>query len=125
MVLMNKKPQDLEERTLEYAKRVIALVNSLPKNQTNSVLGLQFLRCGTSVGANYREAREAESGKDAKHKISICKKETKESLFWIDLIIENNPSFKNRILPLRSETEELIKIFSSICYKLTPKVKQP
>jgi four helix bundle protein len=120
---LNKKPQDLEERTLEYGKRVVRLVDFLPKNQVNSVLSLQFLRSGTSVGANYREARESESGRDCKHIISICKKEAKESLFWIDLIIENNSLLEKRIIPLRNETQELVKIFSSICNKLSSKRK--
>lgn len=122
-MIFTNKPQDLEERTLHYAKRVIKLVNFLPKSQINSILGLQFLRCGTSVGANYREARESESGRDCKHKVSICKKEAKECLFWIDLIVENNPFLEKRIILLRNETEELIKIFSSICNKLTSKKK--
>jgi four helix bundle protein len=73
---------------------------------------------GTSIGANYREAQGAESKNEFKFRISICKKEARESLYWIDLILENNPKLKERLLPLRQETEELIKIFSAICYKM-------
>lgn len=113
-----KKPQDLEERTLQYSKRIINLVHFLPKNSINFRFGDQILRSGTSIGANYREAQGAESRNEFKFRISICKKEARESLYWIDLISENNPKLKEKLSLLRQETEELIKIFSSICHKL-------
>jgi four helix bundle protein len=90
---------------------------ALPKNSINIMLTGQVLRSGTSMGANYREANETETKKDFNYKIRICRKEAKETIYWLNLIIEANPEFANRIIPLRGEAEELLKIFASISRK--------
>lgn len=115
--ILNTKPYNLEDRTLEYAKRIIHLCKAVPRNIINDVLIKQLMRSGTSIGANYREANETETKKDFLFKIRICRKESKESIFWLNLIIESNPDLKIKILPLVKETEELLKIFASICIK--------
>jgi len=104
---------DLEERTLDFGKRVVRLVKVLPKNVVNLELGKQVVRSGTSVGANYREATEAESKRDFVHKLRIAKKEVKETTYWIDLIAEANPDLEGRLSASRKESRELLFILAA------------
>lgn len=113
----NPKQYDLEERTLVFSKRIIQMAKSLPKNTVNFKLIDQCVRSGTSVGANYREANETETKKDFVFRIRISRKEAKETLYWLELIIEANPEFKTKIEPIMRETEELVKIFAAIAIK--------
>jgi four helix bundle protein len=113
----NTKRYDLEDRTLEYSKRIIRLSKALPKNTVNFKLADQLIRSGTSMGANYREANETETKKDFKFRIRICRKEGKETVYWLNLVVEANPEFKERIEPLLQETTELVKIFAKILEK--------
>lgn len=112
---------DLEERTLEFGKRIIRMCKALPKNDISRTLTAQVIRSGTSVGANYREANEGISKKDFLHRIRISRKECKETTYWIELIIEANPELTKRIQPLLSESIELRKILSTILNKSTTK----
>jgi len=113
----NPKKYDLEDRTLEFGKRIIRLAKALPKNTINFSLTDQAIRSGTSMGANYREANETETKKDFLFRIRICRKEGKETIYWLNLIIEANPEFSERIQPLLQETIELVKIFAAIAEK--------
>jgi four helix bundle protein len=113
----NTKQYDLEERTLEYGKRIIRMAKSLPKNTINFKLIDQVIRSGTSMGANYREANETETKKDFLFRMRICRKEGKETIYWLNLIIEANPDMEVRIRPLLQETIELVKIFAAILEK--------
>jgi len=109
-----KRIYDLEKRTSEFSKRILRMVRALPKNRVNFRLADQVVRSGTSVGANYREANETETKRDFKFRSRICKKEAKETTYWLDLIVEENPIFKERIAPLLDESIELMKIFAAI-----------
>jgi four helix bundle protein len=113
----NSKQYDLEDRTLEYGKRIIKMAKALPKNTINFKLIDQVIRSGTSMGSNYREANETETKKDFKYRLRICRKEGKETVYWLQLIIEANPDFEDRIKPLLQETTELVKIFAAILEK--------
>lgn len=115
--ISNSKQYDLEDRTLQFSKRVIHLCQKLPKNIVNNVLVNQLLRSATSVGANYIEANEALSKKDFCHRAKICRKEAKETVYWLNLIIESDLLWKEKIQPLLTESIELKKIFSSIVEK--------
>ncbi|MDP2971109.1 MAG: four helix bundle protein [Deltaproteobacteria bacterium] len=110
---------DLEKRTLEFSKNVIRLCKQLPKNVINNELIGQLIRASGSIGANYREANDALSKKDFKHRIKITRKEAKEAHYWLELLIEANPEFKEKIDILLKEALELKKIFSSIVDKST------
>jgi four helix bundle protein len=110
----NAKTYDLEERTLEFGKRIIRLCKSLPNNNQNKILNDQLLRSGTSIGANYREANETETAKNFRNRVGICRKEAKETNYWLKMIIEANPSFEKRIQNLLTESMELVKIFAAI-----------
>jgi four helix bundle protein len=113
----NHKPYDLEDRTLEFSKNIIGLAKILPKNDVNHVLGHQVIRSGTSVGANYREANETETKKDFQFRLRISRKEAKETVYWLNLIIEANPQLKEQIQPILQENRELLKIMAAIIEK--------
>lgn len=113
------KKYDLEERTSEYAKKVRNIVRKLPRTIANIEDGKQLVRSSGSVGANYIEANEALSRKDFGMRIKICRKESKESAYWLDLIIDGNSGdFNEEGLSLKGESIELKKILSSIAKKL-------
>ena len=79
---------EFKNRTKAFAIRVIRLVEALPQNQTAKVIGNQLLRCGTSVGANYRAACRAKSLADFVAKMAIVEEECDESIYWMELIVE-------------------------------------
>jgi four helix bundle protein len=110
----DKKKYDLEERTAQFGEAIIELVKTLAQNPINSPLVIQTVRAATSVGANYMEADGAESKKDFRHKISICKKEAKETKHWLRMIAKANPSRQADCQKLSKEAQELTLIFSSI-----------
>lgn len=109
----NKK-FDLEERTTSFAKRIIRLCKSLPKNIINDKLVGQIIRSAGSIGANYREANDALGKKDFVCRIKISRKETKETIHWLELIEESEPTFKDRMQDLKKEAGELRNILSAI-----------
>jgi four helix bundle protein len=114
MTEITNKTYNLEIRTLEFAKMTIRLCNKLPKTTVTIELIKQLTRSATSVGANYREANEALGKKDFSHRMRITRKETKETTYWLELILESNPGFANDIQPLLQESKELRNIFTSI-----------
>jgi four helix bundle protein len=105
---------DLEERTAIFGEKIIEFVKTIPKSDINNHLIYKLVRAGTSIGANYQEADGAESKKDFKHKISICKKEAKETKHWLRMIGKANPSKLEDTRILWREVQELTLIFSSI-----------
>lgn len=105
---------DLEDRTLEFAKRIIRMCKDLPNNTVNFKLIDQIIRSAGSIGANYREANDSLSKKDFLMRMKISRKEAKETNFWLELIIEANPDFKDKIKGLLAESVELKKILSKI-----------
>jgi len=114
----NPKQYDLEERTFQFAKDVRLFIKKLPKTLTIIEDGKQLIRSSGSVGANYIEANEALSKKDFSHRIKICRKESKETNYWLRLIDVGNDSnleYKHKVLI--NEATELMKIFSSIMRK--------
>ena len=86
----NSKQYDLEDRTLQFAKKVRAFVKKLPKTLSNTEDTRQLIKASGSVGANYIEANEALSKKDFILRIKICRKEAKESRYWLRLVDTNN-----------------------------------
>ncbi len=108
------KKYDLEERTVQFAEKVIDLVKTIQTTAVNSKIITQLVGASGSVGANYCEATEAESKKDFIHKIGICKKETKESRHWLRLLARSNPEHKEEIRTHWREAQELLLIFPKI-----------
>ncbi len=111
------KQYDLESRTETFAKAVIEICQKLPKNTINIELVSQVVRSAGSVGANYIEANEALSKKDFANRIKICRKEAKESRYWLNLMISANSGFTNEAKPLIQESTELMNIFGAILRK--------
>ncbi len=109
---------DLEERTETFARAVIALCNNLPKNTVNIELVSQLVRSAGSVGANYIEANDGLSQKDFVHRIRICRKEAKESRYWLRLMAPTNSQFGDGIAALAQESTELMNIFGAILKKV-------
>jgi len=108
---------DLEERTTEFAKGIVRLCRELPQNSMNSRLVGQITGSAGSVGANYREANDALGKKDFVHRLKISRKETKETIHWLEIIEEADPEFKSKIQNLKKEAIELRNILSSIILK--------
>ena len=114
----NSKQYDLEDRTLEYAKRARIFVEQLRKSIQNIEDGKQLIRASGSVGANYIEANEALSKKDFLIRIKICRKEAKESRYWLKLIdTQENAVLDQSRNSLVDEATELMNIFGSIVRK--------
>ncbi|MCU0771381.1 MAG: four helix bundle protein [Verrucomicrobia bacterium] len=104
---------DLEERLLEYAARIVRLVEQLPDTRAGSHVAGQLLRSGTSPLPNHGEAQGAESRRDFIHKLRICHKELRESRRWLRLIQQVPLLETGRVQPLVDETDELIRIFAA------------
>ena len=114
----NHKQYDLEERTLNFAKSVREFVKKLPKTVGNIEDGKQLVRSSGSIGANYIEANESLSKKDFVYRIKISRKESKETLYWLNLIDTNqDKSLEKSRLILIKECTELMLILSSIFRK--------
>ncbi|MCG3178869.1 MAG: hypothetical protein BIFFINMI_01199 [Phycisphaerae bacterium] len=97
-----------KDRTKRFALRVIRLVEALPETKTARVIGNQLLRCGTSVGANYRAVCRARSRKDMIAKLGIVLEEADESLYWMDLLAEAGLMETRRLADLIKEGGELV-----------------
>jgi four helix bundle protein len=108
---------DLGERTGRFGEAVIAFAKTVPQNVITLPLIGQFVKAGTSVGANYCEADEAVSNKDFRHKIGICKKEARETKHWLRMIAAAAAETKAAGRTLWREAHELHMIFAAIYRK--------
>ena len=104
-------PEEMEERLIEFASRVIDLAEALPKTAAAKHLGGQILRSGTSPALNYGEAQGAESRDDFVHKMKICLKELRETLVCLKIIAKRNWFKENKLAPLIAENNELVSMF--------------
>lgn len=113
-----RKIYDLEERTAKYAERIRDFCFKLPKNEVNNEYIPQLLRAGSSPGSNYIEANESIGDKDFLMKIKVCRREAKESSYWLRLVVTNETvESENERSSLRQEAKELVLIFTSILKK--------
>jgi four helix bundle protein len=108
------KKYDLEERTARFGEEVIEFAKRIPRSPVLDPLTGQIVRSGTSIGANYMEADGAESKRDFRHKIALCKKEAKETKHWLRMIAKAFPEMKDEAERLWKEANELSLIFSAI-----------
>jgi four helix bundle protein len=116
--LSNTKQYDLEERSFLFAKNVRAIIKKLPKTISNIEDSKQLNNSSGSVGANYIEANESISKKDFVFRIKICRKESKESRYWLRLVdTEENIKLDEERKTFIKEAEELTKIFGAILEK--------
>ncbi len=108
---------DLHERTFNYARRVLSFCRQLPKDPIQADISQQMVRSAASVGANYIEANDALGKKDFTMRVRICRKEARESAFWLRLSETPNPELSKERDALVKESTELVKIFSAIIAK--------
>ena len=109
-----KFAKDLEKRTREFAVRIIKISARLPNTPEGRVVRNQLTKAGTSVGANYREANRARSKADFRNKIKICERESSETQFWLEVIIEVKWLKWEEIKADYDECSELLALFTSI-----------
>lgn len=111
--------RDLDERALAYGIRAVRLFQYLRKQNdlAGLVVGKQFLRSATSIGANLAEGSAGETRKDFVHKHSIAQKEARESKYWLKLMAASELVPQSRLAELVQETDELIAIITSIIVK--------
>jgi four helix bundle protein len=114
----NSKPFDLEERTFKFAKTINGYVKMLSRTIVNVEISKQLVRSGGSVGANYIEANESLGRKDFIMRIKICRKEAKETIYWLKLSEPQSEGETEKNLLIKEATE-LMKIFGSIVEKCT------
>lgn len=116
MTQIKNKTYDLEERTTVFSENLIKLCKKAPKNVITLPIIDQIIRSGTSIGANYCEANGGSSKKDFKNKIFICKKEAKETMYWLRLLAKAASEIASDCRSLWKEVHELTLIFSKIVF---------
>jgi four helix bundle protein len=122
-----EKRQEIGARSLAYAVRAIEVYRALEKQKDGAarVIGKQYLRAATSIGANVEEAQSAESRADFIHKYGIAQKEARESLYWLRLMCESRVVPKERLKSIMRETEELYAVITAIIISTKAKGKEP
>src|SRR2546423_7494402 len=111
---MTNNKFNLEERTAKFGEDIINFCKKVPRSPINDPLINRLIKCGTSTGANYCEADDAESKNDFRHKIGICKKESRECKHWLRMIASAEPGHNVDARTLWQEAKELNLIFGAI-----------
>jgi four helix bundle protein len=102
--------EQLKERTRNFGIRTVKVVEKLPAKRSATTIGQQLLRCGTSVGANYRAACRARSDAEFRAKLGICEEEADEAIYWFELIVELGYIRARQLEDLIREANELLAI---------------
>lgn len=113
-------PYDIRERTFQFAVRVTRAVRDLPDDAATRVVAYQLVKAATSVGANVEEADAAESKRDFVHKMSIARKEARESRYWLR-IVRASIAENDEWISLQQESEEIARILSTIINSTRPR----
>lgn len=111
---------DLAERTAKFGVRVVEFCLQLPFNAVTRPLISQLVRAGTSIGANYLEADEAGSKKEFRYRISLCKRESRETQHWLRMLAPAIPNHTDEARAIWKEADELTRIFGAIFRKSGP-----
>ena len=107
------KGDDIEERLIGFAVRIVNMCNHLPKTQAGGHIGGQLLRSGTAPAAHYAEARGAESTNDFVHKLRLCLKELNESRVWLKIITRSAMQPASKLGNITQECDELCRILNA------------
>jgi len=110
----DERRYDLEERTAKFGEAIVQFAKRAPLNPVTEPLIRQLVRSGTSVGANYCEADDAGSKKEFRYRISICKRESRETKHWLRMMASAAPDFKEEARNHWQEAKELHLIFAAI-----------
>jgi four helix bundle protein len=105
---------DLAHRTAAFGEMAIRFLRSIHRDAVTMPLISQLVRSSTSIGANYVEADEAGSNKEFKYRISICRRESRETQYWLQMLVAANPEIKDQARPIWQEAREPVLIFESI-----------
>ena len=122
-MIQKENQYNLEERTAKFSEEIIIFAKNIKRDIINTPLISQIIRSATSIGANYCKANGASSKKDFKNKIHICKKEAKETKYWLQIIAKSNPEKIKECRELWQEVQELTMIFSKIIITINSKEK--
>lgn len=115
---MMETPQDIKERTFDFAVRIVKLCQTLEGGcRVSSTLCNQLLRSGTSIGANVEEAHGSQSKPDFTAKMYIACKEARETNYWLRLLIATGIIPKDKLSSLTDESSQLIAILTTIVKK--------
>jgi four helix bundle protein len=117
LVFHDATPRDLMERTAEFGEAIVRFSKKIPHTPENTRLISQLVGAGTSIGANYCEADDSVSGKDFKKSIGTCRKESKETMFFLRMVAISEESLKAEARALWREAKELNLIFGAIWRK--------
>jgi len=109
-----KSDNIIKLKSFAFAVKIVSIYRHLNENKREYVLCKQLLRSGTSIGANVREADNAESKADFIHKMSVAQKETDETLYWLELLKETDYLSEKDYSPLASDATEILKLLRSI-----------
>ena len=114
--MVEQHRRDIRQRTFQYSLRAIKLYHALQeaKDGAGWVIGKQFLRAATSIGANVDEAQAGETRADFIHKYGIAQKEAGETIYWLGLLAEGGIVSRRRLTPLIKETEEIYAVITAI-----------
>src|SRR5215207_9972290 len=118
MNTLPQRPEDLRVRFKNFGLRILRLYDSLPQNGSAQIVGRQIARSGTSPGAQYREACRAKSDADFISKIEGALQEVDETDYWIEILVEGKYIAREKLMSLKTETDELISILVTIVRKL-------
>ena len=110
---MNKKKNELMDLSFNYASLTIKLYTKLIKSRNEYVMSKQLLKCGTSIGANIREAQNAESRADFVHKLAIAQKECDENIYWLELLKNGDFIGKNEFDFMYPKANSILKMLKS------------
>lgn len=113
---MVNNSKDIRKRSFEYTLRAVKLYQYLQEHRRGAgwILGRQYLRAASSIGANVEEAQAGESRADFIHKMGVAQKEARESLYWLRVLAGSEIVTRDRVEPLTRETEEILNVITSI-----------
>lgn len=108
-----QKSHEFRKELIDYVIKIVNLTNKLPKKQANLIITNQIIRSSTSIGANYAESMYALTRADFIHCLNICKKESGETLYWLEVLLALNPGYSKEIKLLTKDAEKYLKILIS------------
>ncbi len=119
------KRQNILKRSFTYSLRAVKLYQYIQEQKDGAgwIIGKQYLRAATSIGANIEEAQAGESRSDFIHKLGVAQKEARESLYWLRILSESDLVPRNRLVPLIQETDELLNVIASIILSTKRRVR--
>ncbi len=114
---MEATARDIEERTFQFAVRIVKMVGAIRQSPASTVMVRQVVRCGTSIGANVEEAQGSHSKKDFTRRMNIARGEAREALYWLRLLRATGLLPAQRLEALINEADELVRILTAIVKK--------